>query len=99
MTSAPDWPDGICSRRATAGVRLLSVTPNPPPCSSAGWLLLLLRLARAPCSASRSSSSMVTFSVLSCLFRRILTGTVVPGWVATTILTSSSRFDTGRPLN
>ena len=34
----------------------------------------------------------MTFSVFSCLLRRTLTGTVVPGLVATTIFTSSSLF-------
>ena len=38
-------------------------------------------------------------TVFSCLSRRIFTGTVVPGLVATTVATSSSRFFTGLPLN
>ena len=41
----------------------------------------------------------MTFSVFSCLLRITLIGTVVPGLVATTILTSSSLLFTGRPLN
>ena len=50
-------------------------------------------------SASRSSSSTDTFSVFFCLFRTTVTGTDVPGLVATTIFTSASLSGTGRPLN
>ena len=40
----------------------------------------------------------MTLSVFSCLFRITFTGTVVPGLVPTTIFTSSSLEEIGRPL-
>ena len=48
MTTAPVWPDGICSRRAICGVTVLSVRPKlPAPCSSGCRLVVLLRAAAA----------------------------------------------------
>src|SRR5438552_1558347 len=96
-----DVPGGYLPQLAfgVGGVRFCSVSPKPlVASSSAGSLSLFRRPPREACSASRSSSSTVTFSVLSCLFRITLSGTVVPGFVATTILTRSSLFCTGRPL-
>src|SRR2546428_136662 len=90
------------SHRARRGVRLSGVKSNPAgSCWSVWWSPRSL-LPRPPrvccCSASRSSSSTVTCIVFSCLLRRILIGTEVPGLVAITIFTSSSWVAMGRPL-
>ena len=64
-------------------------SPPPPP----------LRRAVRFCSASRSSSSIVTVSGLRWLLRNTTIGTLVPGLVLTTIATSESLSLTGLPLN
>ena len=73
--------------------------PKPVAVGAARAALALPPLAGGRCSASRSSSSTVTFSVFRWLLRKIVTGTVVPGLVLTTIATSASLSLTGLPLN
>ncbi len=68
--------------------------PKPAVVSSAG----LSASARWPASWSRLISPIVTLSVLRCLSRNTVTGTVVPGVSAMTVCTSSSREAIGRLL-
>ena len=91
--SSPSW-------RAMSGVMLFSVRPNPAVVSGSGPPPRPPRPAR-DCwlpSASRSSSSTVTLIVCSLPSRITRSGTLVPGFVAVTIDTSSLLFFTGLPL-
>ncbi len=93
---APPRLRGSSSSREISGVMGPTSIPNPVAVGSSG---LLPVAACRPCSESRSSSSTVTLSVCFCFFLTSVTGTVVPGFVETTRLTSASLSATGRPLN
>src|SRR5450759_2267950 len=78
LTIAPPALAGSSRRRAISGVIGSSVIPKTGDVRAGSMVLDVFRRDARVCSASRSSSSTVTVSVLRWLLRKTTTGTSVP---------------------
>ena len=101
VTTAPDWPDGICSRRAICGVTLLERQ------AEAAAALLLRRLAvRRCCGSARCVLLGLEVELVDGDVQRLLLLVAqhlhrhrsCPAWSPTTIFTQLVVLVTGRPL-